>query len=298
MGAMQAFNFEDKAVRSLLRDDEPWFVGKDICAALGLKGDVGQHTRRLDEDEKGLITDQTLGGVQEISIISEPGVYRLVFTSRTEGAERFKRWLAHDVLPVLRRTGRFEVSPLDEDELPRLEHGQLWGQPVAKINAAARLIGVANRIYGPEAARALWEREKGLPKLAKLSITALSGHASDDPTGCWKHLMRSSAGDGRTVGQILDLALHDKMTATKTLPSYGMMFVGTGANSFLAIANQSRFLASAFAATQWADDWRLAFCQLPGAAPAKAAMRFDGEDRTKGVLIPKSSVLKLRNPTH
>lgn len=92
------FAFEDNLVRAVKRDEEPWFVGRDVCAVLDLQN-VTRSLDRLDADEKGVHTVNTPGGPQEVVIISEPGVFRLVFTSRKAEAERFKRWLAHEVLP-------------------------------------------------------------------------------------------------------------------------------------------------------------------------------------------------------
>lgn len=186
MNAIQTFQFETSPVRTLLRDNEPWFVGRDVCSALAVRYHK-QALGRLDGDERIVCPLETEGGIQDFVAISEPGVYRLVFTSRTQAAERFKRWLAHDVLPSLRRTGRYEmdapeIAPAildDEDgaedgDLPQLSHGRLWDQPIGKINAAARLIGVAARLYGPASARALWEAEPGLPPLTRAGAPGAS----------------------------------------------------------------------------------------------------------------------------
>jgi prophage antirepressor-like protein len=109
MTALIPFAYGDTLIRSVLRDGEPWFVATDVCKALDLENSR-QSVSRLDDDEKGVTTVDTLGGRQEVAIVSEPGVYRLVFTSRKAEAERFKRWLAHDVLPQLRRRGAY-VAP-------------------------------------------------------------------------------------------------------------------------------------------------------------------------------------------
>eukprot|EP01037_Dinobryon_pediforme_P019538 gene19538-19973_t len=272
----KTFDFEDIGVRSLLRDDEPWFVAADVCRALAL-ANSRDAVSRLDTDEisdVGIADTRSKGGATQqrnMTIISEPGVYRLVFTSRTEAAERFKRWLAHEVLPSLRRTGSYSLRDEDGDILPSLAHGRLWGQPVAKINAAARMISAAHRLYGPEAARHLWTREKGLPKLEKFSVIATTGNACDDFAGCWKHLMRAVVGANRTLGSLLDLSLHDRLAAHK-LKDYGLILNPVSQKGMLAIANSNPFLASVFASTQWADDWRLAMAQLPGAHPYKGKL--------------------------
>ena len=83
-------------------------VAKDVCEILEL--DKSSGARGLASDEKGLHTMQTLGGEQKIQILSEPGLYRLIFRSRKKEAENFKRWVCHVVLPSIRKTGAC-VSP-------------------------------------------------------------------------------------------------------------------------------------------------------------------------------------------
>ena len=95
------------SVRVVMRDGEAWFVAKDVCLALGL--DVSSGVRGLDEDEKGLHTMQTLGGKQEMAIVSEAGLYSLVLRSRKPEAKAFKRWITHEVLPSIRRTGGYSL---------------------------------------------------------------------------------------------------------------------------------------------------------------------------------------------
>jgi prophage antirepressor-like protein len=170
----RVFEFESAPVRSFVRDDEPWFVGVDVCRALDL-ANPNQAMSRLDDDERYTLLNvegiAKAGGAQALTIISEPGVYRLVFTSRTAKAEAFKRWLAHEVLPALRRTGRFELAAPaeDQDRLPVSDDQRLWGVPLPKIAAAARFISVARTIYGVEAARRLWEREPDLPAIGPMA---------------------------------------------------------------------------------------------------------------------------------
>lgn len=107
--AIQAFTYDGKPFRvALLAADDLWFFAKDICAALDLSN-VSKALDRLDADEKGITTEDTLGGPQEVLIVSAPGAYRLIFQSRKPGAEKFKRWLAHDVIPAIFKTGRYEA---------------------------------------------------------------------------------------------------------------------------------------------------------------------------------------------
>ena len=84
-------------------EGEPWFVAADVCRALGL-GNSRQTLSYLDDDEKGVITSDTLGGKQEMSTINEPGLYSLILRSRKPEAKAFKRWITHE---VIRKTGGY-----------------------------------------------------------------------------------------------------------------------------------------------------------------------------------------------
>lgn len=108
---LAAFRFESRPVRVQDRDGEPWFVGKDVCDCLEISNHNDSLSRLEDDERKGVaITDPLGKNPQTLICINEPGLYRLIFTSRTEKAEAFKRWLAHEVLPALRRQGRYELS--------------------------------------------------------------------------------------------------------------------------------------------------------------------------------------------
>lgn len=116
---MTRYDFENQEVRVHVDDrGEPWFVAVDVCRALGI-ANSRDALGRLDADEKGVATADTLGGPQTLATVSEPGVYRLTFTSRVAGAERFKRWLSHEVLPAIRKTGTYTVAPPPAPVLPK-----------------------------------------------------------------------------------------------------------------------------------------------------------------------------------
>ena len=87
-----------------------WGVAKDPCDILGV-GDVSQAIGPLDRDEKGTCTVRTLGGPQEMAVISEAGLYRLLMRSDKPEAKPFQRWVTHEVLPISRKTGRYDVRP-------------------------------------------------------------------------------------------------------------------------------------------------------------------------------------------
>ena len=97
-------------VRILVRDGDPWFAATDVCRVLEI-GNTSQALTRLDDDEKGLIPNETPGGVQQIAMVSESGLYALVLGSRKPDAKVFKRWVTHEVLPSIRKTGSY-VAPI------------------------------------------------------------------------------------------------------------------------------------------------------------------------------------------
>jgi len=110
MSALEMFTSGDWSVRTEVRDGEPWFVAADVCQALGIVN-PSSTIALLDDDEKGLHSVETLGGTQQVVVINEPGLYSLVLRSRRQEAKTFKRWITHDVLPAIRRTGSYSTAP-------------------------------------------------------------------------------------------------------------------------------------------------------------------------------------------
>jgi len=101
---LRVFDYEDNQVRTVLRDGEPWFVLKDVCAVLGIQN-ATDVAKRLDEDE---VTRFNLGGLSgTTNIVSEAGLYSVILRSDKAEARRFKRWITHEVLPCIRRTGMY-----------------------------------------------------------------------------------------------------------------------------------------------------------------------------------------------
>lgn len=138
-------------VRQIEKDDEIWFIGADVCKVLAL-ANPHSSLALLDEDEKGLHTMDTLGGIQEMVAISEAGVYRLVFKSRKPIAERFKRWLAHEVIPSIRKTGSFGLegdvippSPVEQRPFPD------W--PMEELRTKRGVVDMYRMLYGCMAAQ-------------------------------------------------------------------------------------------------------------------------------------------------
>lgn len=110
------FSYGDQQVRVVTRDGEPWFVAADIAQVLGYR-DAANATRGLMEDEKGTQIVSTLKGGQRATIVSEAGLYSLILRSRVAGAQAFKRWVTHEVLPSIRKRGGYLTPEATEKAL-------------------------------------------------------------------------------------------------------------------------------------------------------------------------------------
>lgn len=111
------FRFETREVRTMLLDGQPWFVATDVCASLAIgnvslavNGRADREADGLDEDDKGIATVNTPSGDQKMLVVSESGLYSLIFKSRKAEAKRFKKWVTSEVLPAIRRTGQYYDS--------------------------------------------------------------------------------------------------------------------------------------------------------------------------------------------
>lgn len=125
--SLQIFDFSNQPVRVALIDGEPWFVAKDVCDVLGISNSRDALSR-LDDDEKGVGFTDTLGGRQEIATVNESGLYLLIFRSRKRAARDFRRWVTHEVLPQIRKTGRYEPpipAPTQRELFPELDSEDL-----------------------------------------------------------------------------------------------------------------------------------------------------------------------------
>lgn len=112
MSAIEVFRYPatGQEIRTVIRDGEPWFVAVDVCRVLGVNN-VPDAVASLDDDEKGVVSTDTPGGPQRVRIASEAGLYSLILRSRKPQAKTFKRWITHEVLPTIRKTGRYDLNP-------------------------------------------------------------------------------------------------------------------------------------------------------------------------------------------
>ncbi|MGM0145736.1 anti-repressor protein [Enterococcus sp. AZ153] len=107
MNQPQIFYFEQNEVRTILVNDEPYFVGKDVAEVLGYRNTQKAILNHVDEEDKGVTKWDTLGGKQNMTIINESGLYSLILKSKLPNARKFKRWVTSEVLPTIRKNGAY-----------------------------------------------------------------------------------------------------------------------------------------------------------------------------------------------
>lgn len=122
--SIQSFKFaEGVTVRSTLDENgSPWFVAADVCNALEIRN-VSDAMKRLDEDEKTTLSNtegRAGNGAQAFNIINESGLYSLILTSRKPEAKKFKKWVTSEVLPAIRKNGKYEVASRESAETASL----------------------------------------------------------------------------------------------------------------------------------------------------------------------------------
>ena len=118
MNKVKIFNSEEFGdVRTVTINGDPWFVGKDVAAALGFTNPRDAISTHVFDEDKGVESIDTLGGKQKMTVINESGLYALVFGSRLKSAQRFKHWVTSEVLPAIRRTGGYQMPAPQGKEL-------------------------------------------------------------------------------------------------------------------------------------------------------------------------------------
>ncbi len=119
MSEVQVFTApQGSTLRTVIKGGEPWFVASDVCqildignASLAVNGRADREDGGIDPDDRGIATVNTHSGEQQMLIVSEFGFYSLVFKSRKPEAKKFKRWVTHEVIPTIRKTGSYTAAP-------------------------------------------------------------------------------------------------------------------------------------------------------------------------------------------
>ena len=112
MKELQVFDYENNHIRTITRDGERWFVGKDVAEALGYKEPTKAAREKVDDEDRGISKIDTPFGIQEMLVINESGLYSLILSSKLPSAKKFKHWVTREVLPSIRKTGAYRNSQL------------------------------------------------------------------------------------------------------------------------------------------------------------------------------------------
>jgi prophage antirepressor-like protein len=272
--------FEDNLVRSLMRDGSPWFIGRDICHVLDIKNE-SHALARLDDDERAEVAISDPSGSKTAIAVSEPGVFRLIFTSRKAEAERFKRWLAHDVLPALRRSGHYAMPGARDAGAAGVDPYGITAESITLVKTRLDLVAECRKLHGHERARALWQA-LGLP-LAPVPPGEPQAEARETLAAILAMVDRAT---GNRVIDLVDIAMNEDGAAARASLRDKGIFVDPE-NDGIVIANQAAELEFLFEGTPRAHGrWRYALRRLPGARPDP--VRCYHTYRARGTFIPSS----------
>lgn len=272
------FQFDQSAVRIVPgADGEPWFVGKDVADVLGYK----DPTNAIKLHCKGVAKYhplQTAGGLQDVRIISEPDLLRLIVSSKLPAAERFERWVFEEVLPTIRKTGSYSTAPAPDSRLPLLAplvRDGVLSAPTAE-RAALAILGLDPALAsGPVAA----------PVSAPRTVSSPDDVAT--ARGILSALLAGPMMDGLPVSSAIAAALGGSSAAVSSLALHGLrvkgdqLWFGTG-------IMRLRFMSDAIGVGR---DLRKHLLALPGAVRVQT-QRFGGVN-SKVVAIPLSLVGEL-----
>lgn len=119
MNELKIFDNEEFGeIRTVMIDNEPWFVGNDCAAALGYKDKYSALRKNIDDEDKRLCPVGSSSGIQNTIIINESGLYSLIFNSKLDSAKRFKHWVTSEVLPSIRETGAYTMDGVSAEKIP------------------------------------------------------------------------------------------------------------------------------------------------------------------------------------
>lgn len=144
-------NSEFGEIRTITKDNETYFIGKDVAKALGFANPRDAIATHVFDEDKGVDTIDTLGGKQSMTVINESGVYALVFGSRLESAKRFKHWVTSEVLPSIRKTGSYSKPLTTSEQIRLLAQGNTeLAERVDKVEDKITSIEEETPLYGCE----------------------------------------------------------------------------------------------------------------------------------------------------
>lgn len=136
MNELQIFNFDSNEVRTVVVNDKPYFVGKDVAKVLGYKNTREALKYHVDNEDKkdGVAIHDSIGRTQKPVLINESGLYSLIFSSKLDSAKRFKRWVTSEVLPQIRKQGFYMTNNLVQEIVDNPQVIHYLAEQVALIN--------------------------------------------------------------------------------------------------------------------------------------------------------------------
>lgn len=158
MSNLTPFIFEGSALRTAMLNGNVGFVAADACTILDIKN-VSDALEKLDADEKGIGSTDTLGGAQRMLVVTEGGLYTLILRCRdavTPGTtpHRFRKWVTSEVLPTIRKTGAYAIPVEEDDEAEPV--ASIAHLPQREVSLWLDMVRETRRLHGIHAARALW----------------------------------------------------------------------------------------------------------------------------------------------
>ena len=203
MNDLISYSFDEETVRVVMIGEDPWFVANDVAKVLGYTQTTNM-CRMLDEDEKGLHIAKTLGGDQETTVISESGLFAAILKSRRPEAKRFRRWVTGEVLPSLRRDGRYTL--FDQPDPPMLPSPAIEDAELPRLTAAIGIMREARQVWGREECRRIWI-SIGLPNPIAQAMGEDDAFASQVAELTQGHEMTTTARVASAMGVALDARL-------------------------------------------------------------------------------------------
>lgn len=143
-------NDELGKVRTVMIDGEPWFVGKDVAEILGYGNTRDALARHVDDEDKGVAKTDTLGGIQDLVVINESGVFSLIISSQLPSAKKFKRWVTSEVLPSIRKNGEYKKTDSYAIDDP-VERAKRWIEEQEEKNRQIEELTDRNKKLEPKA---------------------------------------------------------------------------------------------------------------------------------------------------
>lgn len=195
------FNASNQQVRTVTIDNEPYFVAKDVCDILQLS-DVSMAVSRLDDDEKLTQVLLVSGQGRQMWCVNESGLYHLIFQSRKPEAKAFRKWVTAEVLPTLRRTGRYEVASMPKRWSQRYErsqevldmraipyrHTRFDGYPIRAVDYGGQAwCSIADMLRAMKVGTSAYQAAASLAR-AGFDVVKIHFCGSPHPTWCAPHL--------------------------------------------------------------------------------------------------------------